>query len=153
MKKDISWDVKGSEVLIKAVARDLANQGFHYTEAFYSPPNFVGHGLQAQRITEVIRGRLNTVDRINIALVSDLLGDFGPEKAKITLEEINEVKELGVVGVGIGGSEHKFPPEQFESVFTRKSQRMPCVNLGFVQAPTQGKQQERRVFQAPPPIV
>jgi adenosine deaminase len=29
------------------------------------------------------------------------------------------VKELGVVGVGIGGSEQGFPPEQFEEVFAR----------------------------------
>ena len=51
--------------------------------------------------------------------------DFGPEKGEVTLSEINEVKELGVVGVGIDGSEREFPPERFEAVFTRARQ------LGF----------------------
>ena len=48
--------------------------------------------------------------------------DFGPEKGEVTLSEINEVKELGVVGVGIDGSEREFPPERFEAVFTRARQ-------------------------------
>ena len=111
--------------IAEAVARDLANQNIRYAEVFYSPPDFMCHGLQTQRITKSIRSGLEAVDGIEVALVTDLVRDFGPVKGEVTLEEIKEVKDLGVVGVGIGGSEREFPPEQFEAVFTRARQ------LGF----------------------
>jgi adenosine deaminase len=43
--------------------------------------------------------------------------DFGPEKGAILLAEIAEVQELGVIGIGIGGSEHDFPPEPYQEVY------------------------------------
>ena len=57
-----------------------------------------------------------------MALVADLVRDFGPDRGEITLSEINEVQQLGVVGIGIGGSEQKYPPEAFEAVFARAHQ-------------------------------
>ena len=33
------------------------------------------------------------------------------------LREIGHVKESGVIGIGIGGSEHKYPPELFKEVY------------------------------------
>jgi adenosine deaminase len=59
------------------------------------------------------------VDEIEVALVVDLVRDFGPERGQMTLAEVNEVKQFGVVGVGIGGSEHDIPPEAFEGVFAK----------------------------------
>lgn len=51
--------------------------------------------------------------------MADLVRDSGPEKAVVTLAEVNEVRDLGVVGVGIGGSEQAFPPEPFEAVYEK----------------------------------
>ena len=56
-------------------------------------------------------------------LVADLVRDFGPEAADITLAQVFEVKELGVVGVGIGGSEQMHPPEPFQEVY-KKARRL-----------------------------
>jgi adenosine deaminase len=108
--------------IAEAVARDLARQNIRYAEVFFSPPDFAGKGLKSQPITEAIRKGLKRVREIEIALVVDVVRDFGPEKAAVTLAEINEVKHLGVIGVGIGGSEHDFPPEVFEEVFERARQ-------------------------------
>jgi adenosine deaminase len=102
-----------------AVARDLVTQNVRYAEVFYSPPDFVRHGLKTQRLTEAIRKGLEAVEGIEVALVADLVRDFGPERAAVTLAEVKEVQQLGVVGVGIGGSEQEFPPEAFEAVFAR----------------------------------
>ncbi len=109
----------------EAVARDLASQNIRYAEVFFSPPDFARRGLKTQLITEAVRKGLEKVKEIEIALVADLVRDFGPERAEVTLAEINEVKQLGVIGVGIGGSEQNFPPEMFESVFEKARQ------LGF----------------------
>jgi adenosine deaminase len=111
--------------IAEAVARDLVSQNIRYAEVFFSPADFMHQGLEAQRITEAIRRGLEKVKGIDIALVVDLVRDFGPERGNLTLAEINEVKRLGVVGVGIGGSEHDFPPEAFEEVFNKARQ------LGF----------------------
>ena len=40
-----------------------------------------------------------------------------------TLERLNEVKTEGVIGIGIGGSEHEYPPKPFKSLF-EKARRM-----------------------------
>lgn len=111
--------------IAEAVARDLAEQNVHYAEVFYSPPDFARHGLSPQELTQAIRTGLERVPKIKVALVADLVRDFGPEKGAITLAEITEAKNLGVIGIGIGGSEHDFPPEPYRSIYEQ------ARNIGF----------------------
>jgi adenosine deaminase len=99
------------------VAHDLAHQHILYAEIFYSPADFAQYGLKTQELTTAIRKGFSQVSAIEIALVVDFVRDFGPERAAITLQEMNEVKDLGVIGIGIGGSEHTFPPELFADVY------------------------------------
>src|SRR5579871_4037857 len=104
------------EFISVKVARDLARQNIRYAEVFYSPPDFLSAGLEPQRLTEAIRNGLKQVPEIEIALVADLVRDFGPQKGARLLSCLDEVRSLGVIGIGIGGSEHKFPPEAFGPV-------------------------------------
>ncbi|MFZ6027591.1 MAG: adenosine deaminase [Chloroflexota bacterium] len=99
------------------VARDLARQNVLYAEAFYSPPDFARQGLKTQELTAAIRSGLARVPEIEVALIADLVRDFGPERAAVTLHEVNEAKALGVIGIGIGGSEQAHPPEPFAAVY------------------------------------
>ncbi len=99
------------------VAQDLAVQNIRYAEVFYSAPDFARYGLEPQRLTEAIRAGLDRVPAVEIALIADFVRDYGPDKAAATLAQIHEVQHLGVVGVGIGGSEDRFPPEPFEPVY------------------------------------
>ncbi len=101
----------------EAVARDLAAQRVRYAEAFYSPGDFARHGLATQGLTAAIRAGLDRVPEVRVALVADLIRDFGPERGRRTLHEVAEVRSLGVVGIGIGGSEHAFPPEPWAGVY------------------------------------
>ena len=101
----------------EAVARDLARQNIRYVEAFFSPSDFERHGLTSQRITESIRAGLARVPQIEIALVADLVRDGGPQKAALRLAAIGEAIALGVIGIGIGGSEQLYPPEPFAAVY------------------------------------
>ncbi len=103
--------------IAEAVARDLVKQNIRYAEVFYSPRDFARHGLESQKLTEAIRSGLSQVDDIEVKLVVDLIRDFGPQKGRETLLEINEVRDLGVIGVGIGGSEQLYPPEVFAPVY------------------------------------
>lgn len=103
----------------EAVARDLAGQGIIYAEVFFSPADFSTNGLQAQKLAEAVRTGLARVDQTKVNLVVDLVRDYGPDRAMRTLIEVSELKQLGIIGVGIGGTEHRFPPELFESVFAQ----------------------------------
>ncbi len=76
-------------------------------------------------MTAAIRVGLARVPEIDVALIADLVRDSGPENAAVTLEEVNEVKNQGVIGIGIGGSEQAYPPEPFAAVYKRARQ------LGF----------------------
>ncbi|MGD0752128.1 MAG: adenosine deaminase [Anaerolineales bacterium] len=104
-------------LMAEAVARDLASQNIRYAEAFNSPPDFVLRGLQLQRLTEAIRAGLRRVPEVEIALIADVVRDLGTENAAVTLAQISEVRDLGVIGIGLGGSEQRFPPEPFEKVY------------------------------------
>lgn len=106
------------------VAADLAEQNIIYAEAFYSPGDFARHGLQLQKLTEAIRQGLSVhAGRVRVNLVADLVRDFGPEQGLRWLREVDEVKHLGVVGIGIGGSEQRFPPEPYEAVYREARER------------------------------
>lgn len=102
------------------VARDLVSQNVLYAEAFYSPGDYRQRGSEPQRITEAIRKGLRQVPQIEVLLITDLIRDHGPERGHVTLDAIREIRdEFGIVGIGIGGSEHRYPPEPFAPVYER----------------------------------
>ncbi len=101
------------------IAKDLLSQNIKYVEMFFSPSEFTSHGLEVQELTEAIRKGLSNVPGIKVALIADLVRNYGPEREMIILEKLNEVKDSGVIGIGIGGSEKSFPPEIFEPVFVK----------------------------------
>ncbi len=103
--------------IAELTARDMAKQNIHYAEMFYSPSLFIRHGLEVQELTQAVRVGLSKVPEIEISLIADLVRDDGPESEMTTLKQLNEVKGEGVIGIGLGGSEHKFPPEPFKSLY------------------------------------
>lgn len=105
-------------LIASSVAQDLSRQNIRYAEVFYSPGDFALHGLRAQRLTEAIREGLEIHrDQIEIGLIADLVRDYGPEQGMRALREVAEVRDLGVMGIGIGGSEQRFPPEPYREVY------------------------------------
>lgn len=103
--------------IAEQVARDLLGQNILYAEAHYSPSGFGEQGLAIQEITRAIRSGLDKVPGIEIKLIADLIRDMGPESAARTVQEVNAVRGLGVIGVGLGGSEHAHPPGLFENAY------------------------------------
>ena len=105
------------EFIAEAVANDLVGQNIRYVEAFYSPGDYLSRGLEPQRLTQALRAGLDRCKEVKVALVADLIRDHGPERGAKMLLAVDEVRDLGVIGVGIGGSESEFPPEAFQEVF------------------------------------
>lgn len=113
--EDFTW-------IAEAVAGDLVSQNVRYAESFFSPTGFAGFGLRPQKIAEAIRKGFNRVDQVSIALIADLVRDSSLELAGRTLAEINECRDLGVIGIGIGGPEQAYPPDRFEPIYTQARQ-------------------------------
>jgi adenosine deaminase len=105
--------------IAEAVARDFEAQNIRYAEAFFSPPDFAEAGLEAPRLAEAVRRGLDRVPGARVALVADLVRDFGPAAGDAFLSELAEIRDLGIVGIGIGGTEGAFPPGPFAPVYAR----------------------------------
>ena len=103
----------------EAVARDLAGQNVRFVEAFCSPPDFEPRGLPIGDVVAAIRAGLDRVAGLRAGLIVDVVRDFGPARAERTLDAVRELGGLGVIGIGLGGSEHVCPPAPFAAVFER----------------------------------
>ena len=116
-KQGFLRDYEDLTFIAEAVARDLAAQNIRYVEAFYSPPDLFGNCMHTQTITEAMRKGLDRVPEIEVKLIADLVRHLGPERGRLTLREVNEVKSQGILGIGIGGAEHLAPPAPFAKVY------------------------------------
>ena len=96
------------------IAIHLRTQNIKYVEAFFSPARFAEKGLAVPQLMEAIRSGLDRVPEIEIALIPDLVRDVGPNMAMDVLRELLQLKRLGIIGIGLGGSEQLFPPELFK---------------------------------------
>lgn len=104
--------------IAEAVAAELARQNIRYAELFFSPGRFADRGLTPARLAMAIRSGFDRVPEVTLCLIADLVRDLGPENAAVTLAEVVEVAdEAGIPGIGIGGSEHLYPPEPFAPVY------------------------------------
>lgn len=104
------------EFIAEQVALNLAEQNIRYAEIYFSPSDFSKIDSQPQKIATSIRKGLNKYsDKITINLIADLVRD---EEDKLPqLKQILEVKDQGIIGIGLGGMEKEFPPKMFQQVF------------------------------------
>ena len=103
--------------IAEMTAGEMAQQNISYAEMFFSPSIFTRTGLAVQELTEAIRSGLSRIPQIEIALIADLVRDYGPESEIAILSQLHEVRDLGVIAIGIGGSEQKFPPGPFKPLY------------------------------------
>lgn len=104
--------------LSDSVFKDLAKQKIKYAEIFISPSEY-RNTMEVQKIIEAISKSINGNTDIRVNLIVDVVRNLGPENAMRTLYEINEVKDLGIIGIGLGGQEKEYPPELFTDVFEK----------------------------------
>lgn len=100
--------------------KNLHHQNVIYAEVFYSPWDFVQFGLQVEKITEAILAGIQRAKNdfgIRCQLIADRCRDYGAETAIDRFKQILPYRDKGVIGIGLGGSEQKFPPEPFEKVY------------------------------------
>lgn len=106
--------------IAEKVAHDLMLQNIRYAEIFYSPLRDSAKHLDVAKITEaVLAGFRKSYPNKMLQLIADMIRDNGPEEGFTLLHEIREMKDMGVVGIGLGGSEQNYPPDPFREVFEK----------------------------------
>jgi adenosine deaminase len=114
------------ESLAESVLEALAAQGVVHVEPSFSPGDYERNGLEVPGLVEaVLRGaaRARAATGISWGLTIDLIRDHGAEVAARRLEQITPYRADGVVAVGLGGSEDRFPPRLFAAVFAEAARR------------------------------
>ncbi len=106
-----------------AVARSFVAHHIVYAELFFSPADFAEKGLGVAELACAIRSGLRRVPEVEVNLIADLVRDFGPDRALATLDALEDVRDQGVIGIGLGGSEREHPARAFTEVFARARER------------------------------
>ncbi|HZO93064.1 MAG TPA: adenosine deaminase [Candidatus Baltobacteraceae bacterium] len=101
---------------------DAAAQGVVYAEVFISPSvwSYFHRDLDVRAAVAAIRAALDdgaAAHGVDVRLIADLTRNFGPERAEETARLAVSLRDLGVIGVGLGGDEARFPAELYERAF------------------------------------
>jgi adenosine deaminase len=108
------------------ILRNLSEQNVKYIEAFYSPGDYTHQGLSVQGITEyIIKGkeRARRDFGIRCELIVDIIRGDGVDVGMQRLDETEPYLGKGLIGIGLGGSEHKFPADPYEPVYKEAERR------------------------------
>ncbi|MGH8163069.1 MAG: adenosine deaminase, partial [Rhodanobacteraceae bacterium] len=114
-------------------ASDAAQHNVVYGELFISPSvwRFFHPELDVRTCVEAIRDafdRQRERSGIELRLIVDLTRNFGLEGALRTARIATELTGLGVIGVGLGGDEARFPAAEFEDAFAlARASGLHCV--------------------------
>lgn len=108
--------------LAEEFATDALRRGVAYGELFISPSvwHFFHPTLDLQACMAAIHEVFARVERshgVAFRTIVDLTRNFGASGAMETARFAASATELGVIGIGLGGDEARFPPELFVDAF------------------------------------
>jgi aminodeoxyfutalosine deaminase len=103
-------------------AADAVVQNVHYAEIFVSPSvwTWFHRGIDVEGTFVAMREAFDAASAkhgVEVAFICDLTRNFGAERALETARLALAMKPYGVIGVGLGGDEARWPPELFGAAF------------------------------------
>jgi aminodeoxyfutalosine deaminase len=101
-------------------AAEAVSHGAVYVEAIFSPSERVRRGVGWDEIfSGYCDGAAEARERygLEVRLTPDIVRGFPLEDAEQTVRYAAGYRDRGIVGVGLGGLEAKYPPEPYERVF------------------------------------
>ena len=104
------------------VAADMAEQNIRYAELTVTPYISITEELPAEAFLEAIEEARLAASRdhgLELRWIFDIPADFGLPAAELTASVALDHDVPGLVGFGLGGSEHGFPRSMFRDQFDR----------------------------------
>jgi len=99
---------------------DALAQNVVYAELFISPSvwQFFHPEIDVRACVREMRDAFDAVrDRMKVALIADVTRNFGTESGMRTAQLAADLQDLGVIGIGLGGDEARYPAELFAEVY------------------------------------
>ena len=112
-------DHQGDGSLPQTVEEALAHNVSH-AEVFISPSvwQFFHPEIDVRACVRAMREAFDAVrPALDVLLIADVTRKFGTESAMQTTRMAVELQDLGVIGIGLGGDEARYPAELFEEVY------------------------------------
>jgi adenosine deaminase len=109
-------------------AADMAAQNVRYAEVFVSPSvwTWFHHGIDVEATFAAMRAAFEIARAdhgVDVSFICDLTRNFGAERALETARLAVALQTYGVIGVGLGGDEAKWPPGLFVQAFAYARER------------------------------
>ena len=99
---------------------DALAQNVRYAELFVSPSvwQFFHPAIDVRQCVEAMRVEFDRhPERLEVRLIADLTRNFGIESGMRSAEMALGLTDLGVIGIGLGGDEARYPAELFADVY------------------------------------
>jgi len=125
-KNQFFKEIEDFEECAYTTLENLSHQNVIYCEIFFSPWDFTTNGLSVEEITEaILRGvkRAENEFPILCKLIADIVRDYDSRNSIDRVLQMTAFKDKGVIGIGLGGSEQKYPPKLFKEVFAEAKKR------------------------------
>lgn len=105
--------------LAREFASDAVGRGVVYGELFVSPSawSYFHPELDLRASLRAIAAELRAVPNASFALIVDVTRNLGAESAMRTIDLAASCGDCGIVGIGLGGDEARFPAELFADAF------------------------------------
>ena len=109
-------DAEDLRNLIQGVRQALITQNITYVELTVSVVEYLDRGLELPEVVDAIEEAC-LQDSPKIRWIVDLVRDSGPEHAASLFDRILCLRPANLVAITLGGSEHLFPPAQFDRLY------------------------------------
>ena len=114
------------EDIAYSVLRNLSEQEVSYAEVFFSPGDYQKQKLSPDGVTEnVIKGKERAERQFGTRcqLIVDLVRNYGPAYGYELVKDLEDYLGRGVIGIGLGGSEAKYPADAYTAVYAQAKKR------------------------------
>jgi adenosine deaminase len=108
------------ERLAAEYVEDAVAQSVLRAEIFVSPSvwQFFHPDIDVRECMKRMRDVFDSAkNEIEVVVIADVTRNFGTESALRSAHMALELQDLGVIGIGLGGDEARYPAELFENVF------------------------------------
>ncbi len=106
--------------LASEYVQDALKHNVAHAEVFISPSvwRFFHPDIDVRACVRAMREAFDAESQaLEVQLIADVTRNFGVESAMRTARAALELQDLGVIGIGLGGDEARYPAELFEDVY------------------------------------
>ncbi|MCC6626921.1 MAG: adenosine deaminase family protein [Chloroflexi bacterium] len=104
--------------LVDGVLANLRTQRIVYAEITVSAKEYLRHGIALADLIAILDAAASA-RAPRVQWIVDLVRDFGHESGLALLDDIVAARPASIVGITLGGSEHRYPPALFQPLYQR----------------------------------